>query len=134
MTKIARDVAEGEIGEWLDYKKVSSSKRNVCEQQVELLIDSVCDGVLTVDPETRVIRHELKFPLDGEIRTEALDYKPRIMQKTVLTHMNGVKSGDTDGRLCAHIAACSSKPKEVIKSLDTEDYAIAQAVAIFFLS
>jgi hypothetical protein len=47
--------------------------------------------------------------------------------------MQGVKASDGDGRVCAYVAALSSQPKEVIKHLDTEDYAIATAVAVFFL-
>ncbi len=52
---------------------------------------------------------------------------------TIHSHLQGVKPSDADGRVGAYIAALTSTPKAVINCLDTEDYGIAQSIAIFFL-
>ena len=79
---------------------------------------------------------ELKFPIEdkgGSTAFKTLEYKPRLNMASIHLHLQGVKSADADGRVCAYVAALTSKPKELIKKLDTEDYGIAQAIAIFFL-
>jgi hypothetical protein len=73
----------------------------------------------------------LKFPISDEI--DKLVFKPRIKVNTIQVHLQGVKSSDADGRVTAYIAALTSKPKEVIKSMDTEDYSIGKSIAYFFL-
>lgn len=133
MDKVSRDVATQEIESWLDYKKVNSRKRESYQEQIDTLIDGVCDGALTLNPDTHALTHHLKFPLEAEVTTTSLDYAPRIKMKAVHQNMQGTKAGDADGRVCAYIATLTGKPKDVIKAMDTEDYSIAQAVAIFFL-
>ena len=133
MDKVSRDVAAQEIESWLDYKKINARKRESYQDQIDTLIDGVCDGALVLNADTHVLTHNLKFPLEAEVNTSSLDYTPRVKMKAIHHNMQGVKSGDADGRVCAYIATLAGKPKELIKAMDTEDYSIAQAVAIFFL-
>lgn len=132
MEKITKETAIKEVDSWLDYKKVNEKKRETYRDHIETLVDAVCDGSVIIR-EDSVIVHELKFPIEGELPINKLEYKPRVKVQTVHLHMQGVKQNDADGRVCAYVAAISSKPKEVIKALDTEDYSISQAVAIFFM-
>jgi hypothetical protein len=130
--KIAIEVATQEVEKWLDYKKISDNKRGVREENIKALIEGVSEGILVLN-EDFSFTHTLKFQIEGELPITKLSYKPRLKVASVHNHMQGVKASDGDGRVCAYVAALSSQPKEVIKHLDTEDYAIATAVAVFFL-
>lgn len=130
--KVSLDVAKKEVDKWLDYKCVNEKKRESYEEQIEILIDAIADGILTLAEDNTLV-HKLLFPLEGELPLSELKYKPRIKVSTIQAHLNGVKSKDADGRLCAYVAALTSKPKAVIQGLDTEDYSVSQSIAIFFL-
>jgi len=132
MAAVARDVAAQEIENWLDHKKVNERKREAYRDSIDTLVDAVSDGVLTVDAEHNLVQ-SLKFPTEGEVPVNALRFKPRLKMSTIHLHLQGVKTADADGRILAYIAALTGTPKEVVRSLDTEDYSIGQAIAIFFL-
>jgi hypothetical protein len=133
MGKINFEQAEAEVKIWLDYKKVGDKKREANKDSIESLIEAVCEGNLTLDLETKVFTQHLKFPTEGEMPMSSLEYKPRIKIQTVHHHLQDVKVTDMDGRILAHVAALTSKPKALIKSLETEDYSIAMAIAVFFV-
>lgn len=134
MNKISRELAELEIEKWLEYKKVSDRKKEAYKDGIETLIDSVCEGLLVLRPEDHVLEQTLKIPIgSGDTEIKKLEFKPRIKISSVHNHLAGVKSSDGDGRLCAYIAALTSKPKDIIKGMDTEDYSVGQSIAVFFL-
>lgn len=130
--KVFRDQAQKEINEWLEFKKIGDKKREDASEQIEALVNAVVEGILTIT-EDKKITHALKFPLEGELLINKLEYKPRLRVADIHTHMNGIKGGDADGRVRAYITALTGQPQNVIKALDTEDYSIAQSIAIFFL-
>lgn len=130
--KVSKDVAEKEITDWLDYKKVSESRREVQKPNIETLINAVCDGILSIKDDKTFV-HELLHPFGDNETIAKIEYKPRVNMATISKHIEGVKQGDVDGRLCAIIAALTNKTKGVIKLMDTEDYSIAQSISVFFL-
>lgn len=132
MDVISRDIGQQEIEKWLDYKKISHKKREIQKDHIDSLVDAICDGSISLKDDFTIV-HNLKFPTDGELPVKTLEYKPRLKMETIHMHLQGVKSQDADGRLCAHVAALTSKPKDLVRKLDTEDYTIAQSIAIFFL-
>lgn len=129
---ISKDIALQEVEKWLEFKKIGDSKREKQKESIEALIENFSDGVLILKEDMTIV-HTLKFPLDGEMPLKTLEYKPRIKTETVQLHLQGIKPADIDGRLSAFAAALTSKPKAIINKLDTEDTAIAQSIAIFFL-
>lgn len=130
---VDKKTASNEVEGWLDFKKVPASKRESMKATIDNFIDAICDGILTIDATTHVVTHNLSFPIGTDAKIEKFEYKPRINMGTVNLHLQGVKSSDADGRLCAYVAALTSKPKAVIVQMDTEDNAIAQLIALFFL-
>ena len=130
--KISKDVAKEEVDKWLDCKRVNEKKRESYEDNIETLIDAVAAGILVLNEDNAFI-HNLIFPLKGELPIKELVYKPRIKVSAIHTHLKGVKTSDADGRICAYVAALTSKPRAVITDLDTEDFSIAQSIAVFFL-
>jgi hypothetical protein len=133
MSKVNRETAEKEINGWLDFKKVSATKRESNKDFINNLIDAVCEGVLVVKDDTKTIVHNLKFPTEGEAPLTTLEYKPRINYSSVKNHLTNVKPGDSDGRFTAYMAALTGQPKQLFEKLDTEDYTIAQSISLFFI-
>lgn len=133
MGKVAREAAEKEINSWLDYKKVSASKRESYKDQIDLLIDAMIEGSLQLNEDTKVLTQVLSEPLGKDGAVKSLDYKPRLKVSSVHNHMKGVKATDADGRVLAHVCALTSTVSELIKDMYTEDYSVSQAIALFFL-
>lgn len=132
MSKVSIEIAETEIKKWLDYKKIGPTKQEQNKDNIKTLAEAISEGVLTISEEMEIV-HELKFPIDEEIKTTELRYKPRIAVKHVHQHMVGVKADNVDGRILAYVAVLTGKPKALLASLDSEDYSICTSIAVFFL-
>ena len=127
--------ATQEVSKWLDCKKINEKKRDVYASQIETLVDGFVDGILELDSETKKITHNLKFPLEddkGVATVSKIVYKPRMRVSEPYAYLQGVKSSDADGRVNAYIAALTEQSTGIIKKLDTEDYAIASSIVVFF--
>lgn len=132
MGKVAREVAEAEIGKWLDYKKISDSRRESNKDSIESLVVAVMSGTLVLNDDMN-LEYSLNFPIGEEQKIDKLIFKPRLKVGTVHKHLQGVKATDADGRILAYVAALTSTAKAVVEAIDTEDYAVCTSVAIFFL-
>jgi hypothetical protein len=133
MSKIPRELAEAEVAKWLDHKRVSEKKRESYTDHIEQLIDGFMEGDLILKDDFILVQN-LKNPIKGEdSEIKTLEFKPRIKIGAVHNHLTGVKSSDGDGRVCAYVSALTSRPKDLIRSLYTDDYGLCQAIAVFFL-
>lgn len=128
---VSREQAIEEVNSWLDYKKISPEKREMQKDQIETLVGAICEGVLSLK-EDHTFVHELKHPTEGEMKITKFEYKPRLRIAAVHSHLENSKP-TPDARVVAYIAALTSQNKGVVGLLDTEDYGIAQSIAIFFL-
>jgi hypothetical protein len=133
MGKIAREVAIEEIDSWLDKKKVYESTRETHKDSIDVLIDAVVNGDLTLDEKTNELRHKLLFPDAVNNAITELVYKPRLNDQLVRPHLNGIKNNDGDGRLIAHTAALTSQSKNILSQLDSADKKIMMSIVVFFL-
>lgn len=129
MSKVSLEIAKADVERWLDYKKLTQKKRDEKADMIETLTDLVSSGDITIDEECN-IKHNLLFPV-GEVKV--LTYKPRLKAEAISVHLKGVSSDDMTGMIAAYAAALTVQPKSVIKDLDTEDFSIARAIAIFFI-
>lgn len=133
MSKVDRETATKEVQGWLDKKKVFPETRDRFQDQIENLVDSVCNGVMVFN-EDGTITHKLLFPFgEGGDGLSELKYLLRINDKMVQPQMRGVKADDFDGRLNALIATLTKENKGVISSLESSDKRIAASIAIFFM-
>lgn len=130
---VSRDVAEQEVDKWLDFKGVTERKREKQKDNIESLVDSVEAGLLTLN-EDHSFTQKLLMPLDGEMPVKELIFKARVPVSVFQTQLQGVKAGgDPLGVVMAYIAGLTNKPKGVIRALDSDDYAVSSAIAIFFM-
>lgn len=132
MNEVTREVAEADIQKWVEAKRFSKKKLDTAKENLEVLIDAVEEGILIVNEDFSFVQ-KLKFPFGQEIKIDALAYKFRIPAGEVLSQLKGVKASDGDTRILAYGAALTGKPKEVLSKMDTEDYALMQNIALFFL-
>lgn len=133
MQAIPRETATDEVNGWLDYKKVSAKKRETHKEHIDNLVDAMVEGNLTLN-EAKEFTQLLKFPIEGgEEKLSELKYKPRLKVETVQMHLHGVKPSDNYGLINAYISALTTKPKALIKNLDSEDYTLAYGIAVFFM-
>ncbi len=134
MAKITIDKATEEVNEWLDSKKVSEKDKEANQDQIEKLVDAVCNGYLVVNHQDNSLTQTLKFPIKGETdETKEVKYKHRVTVQAIQTQMTGTKAGDFIGMLSAYIAAATGHPKAFVKQLDTQDWSLAQAIGVFFM-
>lgn len=129
---VAREVAEKEINDWLDYKRISAAKKEANKDNIKDLISYVQFGTLEVNDD-KSIKHNLEWPLGESSGDKVLNYKPRLNGKMLKPHMSGVKATDVDGRLTAYIAALTGKLSAEIDLMDTVDMEVARNIAVFFI-
>lgn len=133
MGKIAREVAETEITKWLDYAFVRERARESYKEQIDSLVDAMCDGLLIINHETKVLTQFFNSPIGKDGCEKSLDFKHELRIGAVQNHLRGVKAGDGDGRILAYVCGLTSKNSELIKDMKTHDYNISAAIALFFL-
>lgn len=135
MSKVEKNVALGYVNEWLDKKRLRSSKRESLKATIEELASCVEDGILEFDESGEIVHH-LIWPITDENGNETikqLRYKLRVNEAMMEPYKKGLKPGDNDGRLNAYVSALTGQVKGIVRSLDSEDLGIAQNIAVFFL-
>lgn len=133
MTKINREVAEGEVTLWLDKKKVFQATRESQKEFIDILVEAIVEGVLVLDQSTFKFTHTLLFPIGESEMIKSLVYVSRLNDKMLRPCLNGVKQGDGDERMLAYIAALTDQPRGLMANLDSADKKVATAIAVFFL-
>lgn len=128
---MTKELAEKEVNLWFDFKRIKTRKREENGGSIESLIDGFMSGSLTIDPDTAEISLKLSFPL-GSNNIEKLVFKPRLKVREAHKHLKNVSASDVDGRILAYVSALTDQNSGVVKEMDTEDYSLAQSIAIFF--
>lgn len=126
-----KENAVKEVTAWLDYKKIKNNQRETNSALVDLLVEAVQYGTITIDSNTFEITQKLDNPVPGLLND--LKYQPRITVGDLHKVTSVVKSGDIDGKVCAYIAALTGKGLSHIQKLDSEDYKVGQCIALFFM-
>ena len=129
MSVVSKEQAQKEVDAFLDFKRISSGKRIACEKNIERLVDAVCDGTLVINEDTKEITQKLHFP----VSFSELKYKPRLTAKQIQNATNGLKPEDSMGRAFGYIACATGEDRNVVASMDAEDYSIAGDIVIFFM-
>jgi hypothetical protein len=131
--KICREVAEQEVGSWLDFKKVKDKKREDNKDNIDALVEAVMDGIVTITEDKTIIQR-LSVPIgaNSEAITQ-ISFKPRLKVSTVRVCTQGIKSTDTIGIAGGYVSAATGVDRNVINTMDMEDFSVSQSIVIFFL-
>lgn len=130
--KITPELAEMEVNKWLDFKKISPSKRISKKDAIKGLINGLVDGDLVIAEDMKIVQ-TLKIPIGHEGKIKELEFKARINIGAVQHHLQKVDSSDADGRVVCYVQALTGQPAAMIKSMDSVDYDVAQTIALFFI-
>lgn len=132
MSKITPEIAREEVSKWLDYKRVGTVKREQNKDSINKIAEAISDGSLILEDKFIFVQ-TLKFPTEGEASLTSLRYRPRIQVKDIQKSTKGATSEDPQGIIIGYICTLTAQPLAIIQALDSEDYGIAQAIAVFFL-
>jgi len=125
------EVAAKEVAAWLDFKRVKAAKREAYKANIDALAYAISVGDISIDEKTFVITQKLCVPVDGLYNE--LCYKPRITVGDLQKHSAASKAQTLDNAIVAAVAALTDKSVSHIQKMDTEDYAIAAAIGVFFI-
>jgi CRISPR/Cas system CSM-associated protein Csm3 (group 7 of RAMP superfamily) len=129
---INKDTAKEEITKWLDYKKIREAERQSNDVFIERLSSAIESEQLVLN-DLMELEFELAFPIEGEnITLSKVIFKPRMSALDREQATKGVNAGDGYGRINAIAAELCKQPRAILKKLDTEDYKIVEAIAVFF--
>ncbi len=129
---VTEDIATAEVTKWLDFKKISPSKRTDKKDQIKQLINAIIDGDISINDDQEIVQ-KLKTPIGDKGQITEFKYKPRITVGAVQQHLQRIATSDADGRVVCYIQALTGQSSGLIKGLDSVDYDIAQTIAIFFI-
>jgi len=134
---VSAEQAHDEIHAWLDYKQVSQSVRDSNEKDIDLLIEEMTQGRITIDDKHQ-LHYQLKFPLKSDEGATAIDhitFRPRLKMihfENALSRAK-VKSDNGIGTTRVLIATLTGQPSGIIGNLDSSDNKVCMAVAGFFI-
>lgn len=126
---MTREIAEQKITNWLDKMKVFSSIRKKYQDNIDILIEGLSNGVLQYDDQENSITHELLFPFKERTM---LKYKSHLNDRILSPYLKGVNLNDSEKVLQAIIGALTDTPRGVIAELNSMDKKISSSIAIFF--
>lgn len=132
MAKVSEEVAREEVEKWLEYKKVTTKKREAFAEAIQTLADYICEGLLTLE-EGCIFKQKLLFPLGNGGSIPELSYQPRVQIKDLSSQSKGVPNTDQKARVAAIVSSLTGVAKGIIVTMDSEDADVAQAIALFFV-
>ena len=74
---VSKDVAQADVESWLSFKKLTDQRREDKKENIDALINAVCDGNLVIDEDCNLIQ-KLMSPFGDEMKIAELKYKPRL--------------------------------------------------------
>ncbi|MBX9450024.1 MAG: phage tail assembly protein [Taibaiella sp.] len=132
---VSLEVAQQEVNKWLDSKKIKEKARETHSESIESLVSSVADSTLILNDDNSFC-HKLNFQVlseSGEPILSELVYKNRLTVGEVNMANKGVAHNDVDGRILTYMSVLTNTPKGKLMKLDTQDYAVARSIVVFFL-
>lgn len=133
--KISREVAEKEVTDWLDKKKIFTSVResDAGKANIEDIIGFVMEGIVEINDDGTA-KHNLVFPLGDNSVVKDLTYKARINNKLLEPYMKGVSPTDPFAVFLANACAATDTAKGILNALDSgTDKKVMQAIVFFFI-
>jgi hypothetical protein len=130
--KVPKEQAEKEVNSWLDYKRVKPGAREAKQGNIDVLVEAVMYGDITIDPVSFKITHNLNFPIKddkGEVAVDKLQYVARLNLDNVQTSVQS-----TDGLTKGFGTALTGQPVAIIGKLDSCDAQILSSIGVFFTS
>lgn len=129
--RVTFEKALNEFNAWLDYKKVSNSKRESLKDVQDEIIDAIVDGHLSIDSDTFEILYKLKLAPEKGGLTE-IKFQARVSTGIIDSKLRGVALNDAPGRVRAYACAITGLTPNDFRVLDTADWSIVSDIVAYF--
>ena len=113
---VSKDVAQQDVERWLSFKKLTDQRREEKKENIDNLINAICDGNISVDDDCNLIQ-KLMSPFGDEMKITELKYKPRLTPFALKFHLQGVKATDIYSRVLYYLFDLTSVYKLIIEKL-----------------
>lgn len=140
MAAIDKASAEKEITAWLDYRRTKASVREKNEKNINVLIDAMVEGDITISQGEYhyagekltgpIITQTLIFPIGG---MASISYKPRETTGGISSALSRAAGTATMNTVYAEQLSIGSILGEQLLQLDNEDGRVLNAIVSFFL-
>ena len=130
---VTKEVAIKDIEKWLDKVGVAESEREENKTFIEKITNAIEDGRVFIEDD--FLKQILKFPIkdkDGNPVTKDLKYKTSLSLEEVHPKLQLVKATDAHGSMLAYVSALTGVSSGMLKKMNSQDYKISQAIAVFF--
>lgn len=135
--KINREVAEQEVKGWVKAKGFRASKveKEDFQESIDLLIDSVMDGLLSVN-EDNSLTYKLQYPIqdeDGNNVLESMTFNKRLTVGFFTNKMKSSKAKTQEEKTILMISELTGEPAGLIQKVQMADFTELGVIATFFL-
>ena len=132
---VVKEAAIVEVNAWLDMRRVRPSVRANLAANIEMIVEAVMYGCITIDPSTGVITQTLYDPIK-DVNTNAvvidkLEYKTRLTMDEIEA---ASKAGSDLAVSKAVAAALTGKAPAIFGKIQSSDFAVMASIQIFFTS
>ena len=130
MSKLSLELAKEEFNKWAESKKLSAKILEKHDDDAEIIIDAIQEGILVLDEENCFIQ-TLQFPKEG---LQSLKYKNRVTKGELAASTKGIKTDDLIGNMSiCYISCLTGENRGMIRALDSVDSSLGEHIAAFFL-
>jgi hypothetical protein len=130
MSKFPLEDAKLEFSKWAESKKLSNKILEKHDDDSEIIIDAIQEGILVLDEENNFIQ-TLQFPKE---KLQTLKYKNRVTKGELAASTKGIKTDDLIGNMSiCYISCLTGENRNDIRTLDSVDSSLGEHIAAFFL-
>ncbi len=134
MSKVSEEIAEQELSTWFERNNISEEKIEAFADSAKVIKKGICNGHLILNEDGKLTQ-KLISPIGSKISPiNDITFNTRVNRKMVMPHLNGVKTGDSDGRLLAYMTASVGINKMILAELMPEDQVLADNITVFFVN
>jgi len=135
--KITREVADQEVREWIESKGFRASKveKEDFQESIDLLIDSVMDGLLVINDDNS-LTYNLQYPIqdeDGNDVLKSMTFNKRLTVGFFTNKMKTSKAKTQEEKTILMISELTGEPAGLIQKVQMADFTELGVIATFFL-
>lgn len=134
--EVEEEQAREIVKNWLDARRVPNSRRKQEEvsKRIKDLEGLVCDGLVTINPDTNQLTYTLRYPAKNNKNeeVESITFEPRVSALKMNNAHNLLSNIPNVKDELAIAVAATGMDSTTVKTLDTGDVYTIQTPMIFF--
>lgn len=131
---IAKDIAEKEVNDWLTRIDFSEGQRKDFEANINIMVNAVQNGTVSIDPKTNDVTQKLKRPFGKEEKITQLKFKTDISVSEINQYKKGIDHDSDNRNTIAYICASTGNLASIIEQMNARDFNVSTAIVLFFVT